>query len=193
MQTTKERFEKHVGFPRDGIPACWQWLGYVNPRTGYGQFQLRKGEPVLAHRMAYELFVGAIPDGAQLDHLCRNRQCVNPKHLEPVTCQENLLRGDTRAAANSAKTHCPKGHPYDEVNTYQRSNGQRGCRQCMAAAAAKWQAKQPHEIANKDKTHCPNGHEYTEDNIILSSKGGRVCRICNREACKRRYEAKKLV
>lgn len=190
--TLRERFEKRVAFPAAGVQACWNWVGYVRP-DGYGTFQPSQKKTVLAHRFAYELFRFVIPEGLALDHLCRNRRCVNPDHLEPVTVGENVRRGTGWASANSKKTQCPKGHPYDDDNTYRRANGQRGCRKCMGMASAKWQLSQPHEVANKDKTHCPKGHEYTADNIILSSKGGRVCRTCNREACKRRYDAKKRV
>lgn len=79
-----------------------------------------------AHRVAYEEIMGPVPEGLELDHLCRTRSCVNPSHLEPVTHRENMNRGDV---ATRRKTHCPKGHPYDEENTgiY---NGYRNCRAC---------------------------------------------------------------
>ena len=86
------------------------------------------------HRVAYEAAVGPIPEGLQLDHLCRNTLCTNPAHLEPVTCRENLLRGNTLQAANAAKTHCPYGHPYAGENLRVRrlkSGGLgRSCREC---------------------------------------------------------------
>lgn len=83
-----------------------------------------------AHRYAYEHFIGPIPEGLQVDHLCRVRNCVNPDHLEAVTCRENVLRGDGVAAANARATHCPQGHAYDEANTYTWTNGGRHCRAC---------------------------------------------------------------
>lgn len=107
--------------------GCW----LVRRRTlaGYGQV-VRSGRPRLAHRMSYELFVGPIPEGLDLDHLCRNRPCCNPEHLEPVTRRENLMRSPIAPAAiNAAKTHCPRGHLYDEQNTY-LSQGKRSCRAC---------------------------------------------------------------
>lgn len=83
------------------------------------------GERKVVHRIAYELLVGPIPDGLQLDHLCRVRNCVNPDHLEPVTGQENMRRGYF-----GTKTHCPNGHAYDEANTYIFSNTRGRHRQC---------------------------------------------------------------
>lgn len=107
-------------------PACWLWKGSLN--QGYGQFAFRK-KIVRAHRFAYELLVGPIPDRLTLDHLCRVRACVNPDHLEPVTDRENILRGTGLSARNAARTHCKRGHLFDEANTY--NNGRRRrCRAC---------------------------------------------------------------
>jgi hypothetical protein len=109
---------------------CWVWQ-MSRTTGGYGQtFDGTRLVP--AHRWYYERTHGLVPEGLDLDHLCRVRACVNPDHLEPVTRRENLLRGETRTAANAAKTHCPQGHPYDEVNTYVRASGQRVCRRCNA-------------------------------------------------------------
>lgn len=124
--TIKDRLLARVEVDREG---CWLWLGYVGIRNGYGSF----GAGKLAHRVAYEAFVGAIPPGLQIDHLCKVRRCVNPDHLEAVTQRENLLRGDTVTARNAARTECPRGHPYTPENTY-RSNGKRRCRICTLAS-----------------------------------------------------------
>ena len=83
-----------------------------------------------AHRVAYELLIGPIPAGLELDHLCRNRLCVNPAHLEPVTRQTNQHRGASVSGISVRATHCPEGHPYDADNTYVRPNGHRVCREC---------------------------------------------------------------
>lgn len=99
---------------------------------GYGLFRVGSRN-LLAHRFSYEALVGPIPDGLQIDHLCRIRACVAPDCLEPVTPRENTLRGNTSAAANAAKTHCLNGHPFDEQNTRIDSHGKRQCRECQRA------------------------------------------------------------
>lgn len=104
--------------------GCWEWIGTLSS-AGYGRF-----EKDFAHRVSYRQHVGPIPVGLQLDHLCRNRKCVNPKHLEPVTGQVNTLRGETLPAINAAKTECIHGHPFDSANTGIRANGHRWCRAC---------------------------------------------------------------
>lgn len=110
--------------------TCWNWTGADNGH-GYGVFSIHARQQY-AHRIAYELHVGPIPAGTEIDHLCRNRRCVNPDHLEAVSHAVNMHRGDTIAAKNAAKTHCPKGHPFDDANTAYRPNGGRRCRACAA-------------------------------------------------------------
>lgn len=111
----------------DGPGGCWLWTAGDNGE-GYGRFWTGTGS-MQAHRFAYELLVGPIPEGLQIDHLCRVRRCVNPAHLEPVTQRENILRGTSPQAKNATKTHCPKGHPYNEENT-RWHRGSRYCRVC---------------------------------------------------------------
>lgn len=128
-----ERLERHyVPEPNSG---CWLWLSSVTG-PGYGQISdpARRGRPLLAHRVSYELHVGAVPDGLDLDHLCRVRSCVNPRHLEPVSRRENLRRGATLTAKNIAATHCPRGHSYTEENTLRTNRGARSCRECNRLA-----------------------------------------------------------
>lgn len=112
--------------------GCWLWLGGVS-KEGYARGRL-DGKGGFIHRLTYERLVGPIAPGLQLDHLCRVRCCINPRHLEPVTARINTLRGLTLPAANVLKTACPAGHPYDADNTWWRGR-QRNCRACSAARA----------------------------------------------------------
>ena len=128
-----KRFEaKFIPEPNSG---CWLWQGNLHPTTGYGQLT-SGGKHFLAHRWAYEHYVGPIPEGLQLDHKCRLRCCVNPDHLEPVTCKENNNRGISaivNRALALAQTHCRHGHPYDASNSFIAKSGFRVCRICRNA------------------------------------------------------------
>jgi|FLOH01.1.fsa_nt_gi hypothetical protein len=118
-----ERFFAKVAKNENG---CWEWTAYQEP-LGYGKFGLN-GSVVFAHRYSYELHKGSIPDGMEIDHLCRNPACVNPAHLEAVTHAVNVRRGDAGKRMRD-RTHCPSGHPYDDENT-RWYRGMRYCRSC---------------------------------------------------------------
>ena len=108
--------------------GCWLWLGAHTP-SGYGQLAAG-GKARAVHRLAYETFVGEIPKGLEIDHLCRVRDCINPAHLEAVTHRENMMRSRNFTAANAVKTHCYQGHPYTAATTGLTTRGGRFCRTC---------------------------------------------------------------
>lgn len=125
----KERFWKWV----EKTESCWNWIGCLS-NAGYGSFSLGKingkAKSVLAHRFSYEILVGNIPNGLTIDHLCRNRKCVNPKHLEAVTMQVNNLRGYGASGINARKTHCVNGHEFNSINTRYYADRRR-CLVCL--------------------------------------------------------------
>jgi hypothetical protein len=122
-----ERFCPKILF--DETMDCWNWTGLLD-KDGYGRFRMPH-RWMRAHRFAYEFFRDPIPSGLQLDHLCRNRSCCNPWHLEPVTNLENTLRSPIAPAAiNGRKFYCKRGHPLSGENLYRNSKGERQCRIC---------------------------------------------------------------
>lgn len=136
LRDLPERFNSKIAVTSAG---CWEWTASVE-RGGYGRYRVGS-KTRLAHRVSYEHLVGPIPDGLQLDHLCRNRRCVNPAHLEPVTCKENLMRGETEAARNAAKTHCKHGHELTAANVIVKRSVHRACRLCQLDSQARWKRR----------------------------------------------------
>ncbi len=114
--------------------GCWVWKNNIKS-NGYGSIWM-DGRSRGVHRVAYEIAVGPIPTGLQIDHLCRVRACMNPSHLEAVTSKENIRRGNT-AQWQRDKTHCPSGHPYSGDNLYVHG-GKRYCRSCSRASSRRY-------------------------------------------------------
>lgn len=117
----RRRFQFKV-WPRGD---CWEWRGAIKKKTGYGSFAVDGTKRIEAHRASYLIAKGPIPQGLEIDHICRHRWCVRPSHLEAVSHKENLRRGDT----NAEKPTCKRGHPFNDANTY-HVHGRRWCRVC---------------------------------------------------------------
>lgn len=132
------RFWEKVHIP-EARDACWNWLASRNRK--YGRFALRHHVNSPPHRVAYEFLKGPIPDGLQLDHLCRNTLCCNPDHLEPVTSRENRKRGFNPWEVNARKTECIRGHLFTPDNTMIAKNGTRHCRKCATIHDREFKAR----------------------------------------------------
>lgn len=140
----------------NGTP-CWVWTGVRNDRSGYGQVWFDGGTKFI-HRVIYQLLVGPIPKGLCIDHLCRNRLCCNPGHMEVVTYSENVRRGDSPRVARErckAQTHCVNGHLYDDKNTRistnKRGEVQRICRTCHKERSKVWSASKRRSEGKKER------------------------------------------
>lgn len=110
-------------------PECWLWTAATSQK-GYGRFDGAPSSSRMAHRVAWELAFGSVPDGLVIHHACANKLCVNPGHLVALTVGAHTLIEDNLATQNAAKTHCPQGHPYDAENTLIHRSGDRRCRTC---------------------------------------------------------------
>lgn len=144
-------------------PLCWEWTGGRDAR-GYGRFKVgtrKANRAVRTHRVAWLLLRGPIPEGLVIDHLCRNKACLRPSHLEPVTQGENVRRGNlafVAARIGAERTHCKHGHAFDEANTYWL-NGNRNCRACHSAreATRRAQGAQLLEPRFREPERTPHG------------------------------------
>jgi hypothetical protein len=170
------------------VGGCWLWTA-SRLRFGHGSFGAVPGSTVLAHRFAYELLVGSVPDDMAVEHLCRNPPCVNPGHLEVITHTENNRRGFTEFVA---RTQCAYGHKLTPENCYYRKPGRPLCRQCRREQHQAWRNGPGRESVRRSeakrrsgrspgsprRTHCKQGHLYTEATTYVRPDGKRQCRIC---------------
>lgn len=134
--TLERRLWPRIDRQADG---CWLWIGGRDSQ-GYGE--IWTGEAMRrVHQIVYELLVGLVPAGLQLDHLCRVRHCCRPDHLEPVTRRENIARGKGFTAINGRKVACHAGHPFEGANLYITPDGKRSCRECRRQRMRRWRAR----------------------------------------------------
>lgn len=175
------------------VESCWEWVGTIH-NTGYGCMSDETGRQVRPHRFMWELMRGPIPPGLTIDHLCRNKRCVNPDHMEVVTFGENTLRGNAWSGVNKRKTHCNHGHPFSGENLAITPQGYRSCRACSRANTA---ASRQRKLAASGprvrkipvpKPMCKRGHPLSGDNVYVwaGNPNARYCRACRRELYLRR-------
>lgn len=157
---------------------CWVVSRFLNG-NGYARISI-DGKRVYAHRLAYERLVGPIGQDEVVDHLCRERACINPAHMELVSNAVNILRGESPPALNARKARCPQGHEYRV--------GADGTRRCMVCRRLARIARGEQGVLPppSDRTHCPHGHAYDETNTYLvrrpdGSIKQRMCRECSRQ------------
>lgn len=138
--------------------GCWEWTGSKNKRAPYGRF-LWQGKVELAHRLAYEMLIGPIPEGLVIDHCCRHHSCVNPAHLDIVTQRDNVLRGETFGAKAQRTGYCSHGHELTPENLY-TYEGRSWCRQCKIEHATNSQKTEEGRAWRRAYNHREDRREY---------------------------------
>lgn len=167
---------------------CWPWIAGKS-KAGYGTFYIHIPptnirQRTVAHRLSWTWVNGPIPEDKEIDHLCRNRPCVNPDHLEVVDHRTNVIRGAGPTAKAAAKTHCSHGHPFIQVA---QPGLKRMCQTCNRRRGYEFRRRSQHNLNPRAKrTHCPQGHAYAGDNVYFD-KGSKTprCRICGRFRARR--------
>lgn len=185
LESLKRRFAQY--WRRDPATGCHVWTG--TPRSQYGMIGVgsrKKGtcRTLAAHRVAWELRHGPIPRGMTIDHRrCRNKRCVNPRHMVLCTRAQNARQPDGVAGLHLARTHCPHGHPYSGDNLRRSAYG----RICLACRRRSEGYKGG--LPFGQRTHCPQGHPYDAENTRIY-QGRRFCRQCHRDRGRARYHSK---
>lgn len=183
MNFTEQQINSFWSRTKPEESGCILWAGYLNDR-GYGSTGSIGGKTYRAHRFAYLITFGEIPAGAEIDHKCRNRSCVNPEHLQALP----VLAHRKKDAPFKRRSHCKNGHAFSEENTYTHL-GNRRCRACSLIRGRKhdgWKGG----VHQSLRTHCTRGHELIEPNIRVAISQDkkhirRVCRACELIRCEK--------
>jgi hypothetical protein len=187
------RSREAVCFTRGLFLPCWVYTGALDPE-GYSRVWVGNGKTTSSHRAAYLELIGPVPEGLEPDHLCRNRACWNPWHLDIVTHAINVQRGQAGEAlrlAAAKATHCPNGHPYGD-DARGDKNGWRRCPTCNRARSRRHIEKTRGPARGRPtKTHCPQGHPYNDENTYVSPSGKKNCRACRKTTSREWYRENK--